>query len=110
MFTDFKGFTSIAEKLSAKELVAEIDFCFKAFDNIIHKYNIEKIKTIGDSYMAAGGLPVANKTHAKDTVNAAFEIVDFMEKHKQEKIKDGKPVFEIRVGINTGHVVRELLE
>jgi len=105
MFTDFKGFTTIAENLSAKELVAEIDYCFKGFDNIIHKYNIEKIKTIGDSYMAAGGLPIANKTHAKDMVNAALEIVDFMEKHKKQRIKEGKPVFEIRIGINTGHVV-----
>ncbi len=105
MFTDFKGFTTIAEKLSANELVAEIDYCFKGFDNIIHKYNIEKIKTIGDSYMAAGGLPVPNKTHAKDIINAALEIVDFMGKHKQQRTKEGKPVFEIRVGINTGHVV-----
>ena len=105
MFTDFKGFTTIAEKLSAKELVAEIDYCFKGFDNIIHKYGIEKIKTIGDSYMAAGGLPVANKTHAKDMVNAALEIVKFMEAHKQQRAKEDKPVFEIRIGINSGHVV-----
>ena len=105
MFTDFKGFTTIAEKLSAKELVAEIDYCFKGFDNIIHKYNIEKIKTIGDSYMAVGGLPVANKTHAKDVVSAALEIVKFMEEHKQQRIKEGKAIFEIRIGINSGHVV-----
>ena len=105
MFTDFKGFTSIAEKLSAKELVAEIDYCFKGFDDIIHKYNIEKIKTIGDSYMAAGGLPVANKTHGKDVVNAAIEIVEFMENHKKQRIKEGKEIFEIRIGINSGHVV-----
>ncbi len=105
MFTDFKGFTTIAENLSAKELVAEIDYCFKGFDNIINKYNIEKIKTIGDSYMAAGGLPIPNKTHAKDVVNAALEIVIFMEAHKQQRLKEGKPVFEIRAGINTGSVV-----
>ncbi len=105
IFTDFKGFTSIAEKLSAKELVTEIDYCFKGFDNIIHKYGIEKIKTIGDSYMAASGLPVANKTHAKDMVSAALEIVKFMEDHKQQRAKEGKPVFEIRIGINSGHVV-----
>lgn len=105
IFTDFKGFTTIAENLSAKELVAEIDYCFKGFDNIIHKYNIEKIKTIGDSYMAAGGLPVASKTHAADVVNAALEIVKFMENHKQQRLREGKPVFEIRIGINTGPVV-----
>ncbi len=93
MFTDFKGFTTIAEKLSAKELVAEIDYCFKGFDNIIHKYGIEKIKTIGDSYMAASGLPVSNKTHAKDMVSAALEIVQFMEADKEQRAIEGKPVF-----------------
>lgn len=105
LFTDFKDFTKISEKLTAKELVAEIDYCFKGFDNIIHKYEIEKIKTIGDSYMAAGGLPVTNKTHANDVVSAALEIIKFMEEHKQQRIKEGRPIFEIRIGINTGPVV-----
>jgi class 3 adenylate cyclase len=105
MFTDFKGFTLIAEKLSAKELVSEINNCFSAFDNIIQKHNIEKIKTMGDSYMAVGGLPVANKTHAKDVVNAALDISKFMEEHKQQRLKEGKEIFEIRIGIHTGPVV-----
>jgi len=105
MFTDFKGFTSIAEKLSAKDLVGEINYCFSAFDNIIHKYGIEKIKTIGDAYMAAGGLPVVNKTHAKDVVKAAIEINSFMDEHKQQRIREGKEIFEIRIGIHTGPVV-----
>ena len=68
MFTDFKNFTSVSEKLSAQDLVNEINYCFSAFDNIISRYGIEKIKTIGDSYMCAGGLPVANKTNATDVV------------------------------------------
>jgi class 3 adenylate cyclase len=102
MFTDFKDFTKISEKLSPAELVAEIDTCFKAFDNIITKFNIEKIKTIGDSYMCAGGLPVPNKTNATDVVNAALEIRDFMLKRKSET---GHPKFEIRIGIHTGPVV-----
>jgi adenylate cyclase len=105
IFTDFKSFTAISEKLTAKELVSEIDYCFKGFDAIIEKYGIEKIKTIGDSYMAAGGLPVANKTHAKDVMNAALEIIKFMENHKYQRIKENEPVFEIRIGINTGPVV-----
>ncbi len=105
LFTDFKGFTTISEKLQPEELVAEIDYCFKGFDNIIHKYNIEKIKTIGDSYMAAGGLPVPNKTHAKDVVSAALEMVKFMEENKQQRLKEGKEIFEVRVGINSGPVV-----
>jgi adenylate cyclase len=107
MFTDFIGFTKVAERLSADDLVSEIDTCFKAFDHIIDKYNIEKIKTIGDSYMCAGGIPVSNKTHAEDVVRAAIEIRDFMVLRMQhlssyEKELDG---FEIRIGIHTGPVV-----
>jgi len=105
MFTDFKGFTQISEKLSPAELVAEIHTCFKAFDNIITRYNIEKIKTIGDSYMCAGGLPVTNKTNAIDVVNAALEIRQFIKEHLQQRNEEGKESFEIRIGVHTGPVV-----
>jgi len=105
LFTDFKGFTTIAEKMPANELVAEIDYCFKAFDRIVQKHNIEKIKTIGDSYMAVGGLPVANTTHPLDVVKAALEIRDFIEDYKIKRAAENKPIFEIRLGIHTGHVV-----
>ncbi len=105
MFTDFKGFTQISEKLTAKELVEEIHTCFMAFDNIISKHNIEKIKTIGDSHMRAGGLPVANKTHAVDVVSAALEIQQFMQMHSEKRKSENKEIFEIRIGIHTGNVV-----
>jgi guanylate cyclase len=105
MFTDFKNFTQITERLTPAELVAEIDTIFKAFDNIISKYNIEKIKTIGDSYMCAGGLPVANTTHAVDMLNAAMGIQLYMQKHLQIRNIEGKELFEIRLGIHTGPVV-----
>ncbi len=105
MFTDFRGFTQISEKLSPAELVEEIDTCFKAFDRIITKYNIEKIKTIGDSYMCAGGLPVSNSTHAVDVVSAALEIQKFMLEHSRERKNSGKEIFEIRIGVHTGPVV-----
>ncbi len=105
MFTDFKGFTQISEKLSPAELVAEIDTCFKTFDHIISRHNIEKIKTIGDAYMCAGGLPVSNKTHAVDVVNAALEIQKFMLEHLRQRKNQGKEIFEIRIGIHTGPVV-----
>jgi len=105
MFTDFKGFTQISEKLSPAELVAVIDTCYKAFDNIISKYNIEKIKTIGDSYMCAGGLPVANNTNASDVVRAALEIQQFMLEHMQQSRKEGKEILEVRIGVHTGPVV-----
>jgi len=105
MFTDFKGFTSISERLTPVELVSEIDTCFSAFDSIITKYHIEKIKTIGDSYMAAGGLPVTNITHASDVVKAAIEIQQFMNAHQVSRQNQNKEVFEIRIGIHTGPVV-----
>jgi class 3 adenylate cyclase len=105
MFTDFKDFTKISEKLSPTELVAEIDTCFKAFDHIITRHNIEKIKTIGDSYMCAGGLPVPNKTNATDVVQAALEIQQFMKQHFQQRREENKYVFELRTGIHTGPVV-----
>jgi ligand-binding sensor domain-containing protein/class 3 adenylate cyclase len=105
LFTDFKGFTEYSEKLSAEKLVAEINACFSAFDLIMQKFGIEKIKTIGDAYMAAGGLPKANNTHAFDVINAAFEIQQFMQKHKAEKIAKGELFFDIRIGIHTGPVV-----
>src|SRR5207244_1542460 len=69
MFTDFKNFTQASESMNADELVKEVNFCYSEFDRIISKNKIEKIKTIGDCYMAAGGLPVENKTNPIDTVN-----------------------------------------
>ena len=105
LFTDFKSFTQIAEQLSPEALVAELDECFKAFDEITSRLGIEKIKTIGDAYMCAGGLPVPNKTHAIDLVKAALEIQQFMQNLKTQKIKNNRPVFECRIGIHTGPVV-----
>ncbi|MEB2787020.1 adenylate/guanylate cyclase domain-containing protein [Algoriphagus persicinus] len=105
IFTDFKGFSIIAEQMNAVELVSEIDFCFKEFDRIIEKHGIEKIKTIGDSYMAAGGIPVENTTHPFDVINAAFEIRDFIENHKEKSRLENKPIFELRIGIHTGNIV-----
>ncbi len=105
LFTDFKGFTQLSEKLTPKALVAEINECFSAFDHIMQKYSVEKIKTIGDSYMAAGGLPTANKTHPEDVVSAALEIQQYMAAHKAKKEAAGALYFEIRIGIHSGPVV-----
>ena len=105
LFTDFKDFTSIAEKLPASQLVAEIDYCFKAFDSIVGRYPIEKIKTIGDSYMCAGGVPVVNSTHAKDMMRVALEMRQFMNEYALARTKEGRIFFEIRIGVHTGPVV-----
>lgn len=105
LFTDFKNFTQASEILSAEELVSEINYCYSEFDKIMAKYGIEKIKTIGDSYMCAGGLPVANNTHPVDTVNAGIEMIKFIERNKADRITQGKPFFELRLGIHTGPVI-----
>ncbi|MEZ4758041.1 MAG: adenylate/guanylate cyclase domain-containing protein [Flavobacteriales bacterium] len=105
LFTDFKGFTAMSEVLSPKALVKDLHECFSAFDAIMEKHGLEKIKTIGDAYMAAGGLPVENSTHAIDAIRAALEMRDFVEEGKARKMSEGLPYFEIRIGIHTGPVV-----
>jgi adenylate cyclase len=105
LFTDFKGFTQLSEKVTPAELVAELNTCFKAFDRIMEKYRIEKIKTIGDAYMAAGGLPDPQHGPPADVIRAALEMQDFMQQHKAEREAAGKPFFEMRVGIHSGPVV-----
>ena len=105
LFTDFKDFTSVSEKVSAELLVSEIDACFKGFDAILERLRIEKIKTVGDAYMCASGLPSLNYTHAADMVAAALEIRAFMIARKAEKESRGEVAFEQRIGIHTGPVV-----
>lgn len=105
MFTDFKNFTQASERLSAEDLVAEINYCYSEFDRIIMRYGIEKIKTIGDAYMCAGGLPVTNSTHPVDVVKAGLEMQEFIQRHKEERLAKDEPFFELRLGIHTGPVV-----
>ncbi|MDO9257337.1 MAG: adenylate/guanylate cyclase domain-containing protein [Bacteroidales bacterium] len=105
LFTDFKGFTSIAEKHSPEQLVEELNQCFLEFDLIIDKYNLEKIKTIGDSYMCAGGIPVVNSSNPIDAVMAGIEIQAYMERIKAERIAKGLDYWELRIGINTGKII-----
>ena len=104
MFTDFKEFTNISHDLSPEELVKSVDFYFSKFDKIMEKYGLEKIKTIGDAYMCAGGLPFPTNDHADKMIQAAFEISEFMKISKKMDTKNIKN-FEIRIGINTGPVV-----
>jgi adenylate cyclase len=105
LFTDFKGFTQLSESLTAVELIAELNYCFSTFDTIISNYGLEKIKTIGDAYMAAAGLPIADTEHAVKMVNAAIDICNFMETYKSERIEQSKNYFEVRIGVNSGEVV-----
>ncbi len=105
LFTDFKDFTKIASQLSPEELVADLDYCFKKFDSIVLKYSLEKIKTIGDSYMVASGIPETSPDHALRMMRAAKEMVAFINEWKTQKIMEKKPYFEARIGAHTGPVV-----
>ena len=104
-FSDFKNFSGIAKSLSPEKLVHELDHYFKAFDKIIGKYNIEKIKTIGDAYMCVSGLPEEDANNAMEMLEAALEIQDFLQKLKVEKTKNNEPFFEARIGLHTGPLV-----
>ncbi|MCO6480761.1 MAG: tetratricopeptide repeat protein [Phaeodactylibacter sp.] len=105
LFADIRGFTRISEQLNPKELVDKINECFSAFDHIMEQHNVEKIKTIGDAYMAAGGLPTPNTTHAGDVVKAALAMQQFMHDQKTQSLEQGIPFFEIRIGIHSGPVI-----
>ncbi len=105
LFTDFKNFTSTAEELSPSELVKLIDYYFTNFDKIIEKHNLEKLKTIGDSYMCAGGLPNRDPQHAIHITDAAFEILQFVSNTKAERKKTGRAYWDVRIGISSGSVV-----
>ncbi|MBK8556359.1 MAG: tetratricopeptide repeat protein [Lewinellaceae bacterium] len=105
LFSDFKNFTSIAERMQPEDLVAELDEYFRLFDEIVARHGMEKIKTIGDAYMCAGGLPTPNETHPEDVVRAAIAMQRALQATMHQKKAEGKPVFEMRIGIHTGPVV-----
>ncbi len=103
VFTDFLNFTKLSERLTPEQLIEELDECFLAFDEICERYGLEKIKTIGDAYMCAGGLPISNDTHPIDAVSAALEMMAWLE---QRNRSNPKATFkEMRVGIHTGPVI-----
>lgn len=105
LFTDFKNFTSISSGMTPKELVEELNTFFQAFDNICETYNLEKIKTIGDSFMCAGGIPKPNDTNAVDAVRAGLEMQEFMHNTNEQRTAEGKVPWDLRIGINTGPVL-----
>lgn len=105
IFTDFIGFTKISDRMPATELVKKLDVYFTKFDEIIVSNNLEKIKTIGDAYMCAGGVPVRNNTNPIDACLAALQIQAYMLKRMNDAIANGREFWELRLGINTGDVI-----
>lgn len=104
LFTDFINFTKISENMQPEELVSEIDYCFKAFDAIIENSGLEKIKTMGDAYLAVSGLPIEDANHAEKAIRTAFKISDWVKEHNK---KMGK--YEIRIGLNSGSVIAGII-
>jgi class 3 adenylate cyclase len=102
LFTDFKDFSKLAEQLTPEELVNELDYCFSYFDMVIEAHNLEKLKTIGDSYMCVAGIPTPSPSHAIDAVLAALQIRAFMGWRRHEKALKNQPHWEIRLGIHSG--------
>jgi class 3 adenylate cyclase/ActR/RegA family two-component response regulator len=105
IFLDFVEFTRIAERMPPEALIEELDYYFQAIDTIFSKHGIEKIKTIGDAYLAVGGLPVPDAQHALHTVEGALEILDFINTEKEKRRVAGETAFDIRIGIHSGSVI-----
>ena len=101
LFADIQGFTKIAEQMNPEKLIDELDRFYFQFDSVVEKYNIEKIKTIGDAYMAAGGIPVKNRTNPVEVVLAALQ----MQQHMKELKKTKADIWDLRIGIHTGSVI-----
>lgn len=105
LFTDFVGFSRIANAVSAEQLVADLDYCYGQFDKITETHGLEKIKTIGDSYMCAGGLPESDTDHALRMVAAALEMQSFLKEWNLQRTQRGEAPLEARIGIHTGPLV-----
>jgi class 3 adenylate cyclase len=105
MFIDIMGFTQIADKMTPDDLVKNLDRIFSGFDSITTEFRLEKIKTIGDAYMVAGGIPIASADHLERIILAAFVIKDFVRDFNEERRSRGEVCFEIRIGIHIGPVV-----
>ncbi len=102
LFADFVNFTKLTEHMPPDRLIKELNLCFSAFDEIIERHDLEKIKTIGDAYMCAGGIPTTNETNPKDAVRAAIEMMQFIENRFEQS---EFPYWKMRIGIHTGPVV-----
>lgn len=105
LFTDFKDFSLFSEKLTADQIIDELDRCFKAFDTITEEFGLEKIKTIGDAYMCAGGISDDHPSHEYDIVNAGLKMLAYIEESNKDRVSRGIPALHLREGIHTGPLI-----
>jgi adenylate cyclase len=105
LFVDFKGFTRLVESMEPASVVEQLHEHFGKFDDIVAQHRLEKLKTIGDAYLAVGGLPTPNRTHAVDACLAALQMVDHLVKSNRQREKVRLPAWEVRIGVNTGPLI-----
>lgn len=105
LFADFVNFTGLSANMPPEQVVKELNECFKAFDDLMDQYGLEKIKTIGDAYMCVGGLPTPKTTHAEDAAKAALAMMQFIQKRYEAKKAKGELAWQMRVGLHSGPVV-----
>tara|TARA_Y100000748_G_C15479228_1_gene482085 strand:- start:52 stop:1239 length:1188 start_codon:yes stop_codon:yes gene_type:complete len=105
LFCDFVGFTSKTEKMQPGELIEVLDSFFNGFDKIIERFELKKVKTIGDAYMAVGGIPDLNSNHAERAVLAAKEIINFVKGVNFQQKAIGNDEWHVRIGIHSGPVI-----
>lgn len=105
IFLDIVEFTKIAERMPPEQLIEELDYYFQVIDTVFSKHGVEKIKTIGDAYLAVTGLPVPDERHALRALEAAIEILDFIKKEKEKRAAEGRMAFDVRIGIHSGSVI-----
>ena len=109
LFSDIQGFTKISEQLDSEHLIDQLDKFFLEFDTVVERYNIEKIKTIGDAYMCAGGIPEKNRTNPIEVVLAAMEMQHYMKSLKMKTDDGNRQIWDLRIGVDTGPVVAGVL-
>lgn len=105
LFMDIVGFTEFTERFDAEDLVEELDYYYKVFDTIFGKHRVEKIKTIGDAYLAVCGVPLPQERHAHQMIEAAREVISFLDAEYEQRTRAGRPAFRVRVGIHSGAVI-----
>jgi adenylate cyclase len=104
LFADIHGFSKLVEGIESTAIMDELDEILYEFDSISARYKIEKIKTIGDTFMCAGGIPVKNITNPVDVVIAAIEMRSFLEKFERQKRGTADRIWDLRIGIHSGPV------
>ena len=105
IFLDIVEFTKIAERVSPEQLIAELDYYFQAIDTIFSRHSVEKIKTIGDAYLAVAGMPTPNTDHALHAMQAAVDILGFIRNEKEKRMASGQMAFDVRIGIHSGSAI-----